>query len=149
MGEGTVFSLFVSSHLDGGYPIPGLGGGTPSQVWMGGYPIPGLDGGVPHPKSGGTPGYPTPVRCGWWRRYLGYPQPGLDGGGYPGVPPSWLDGVPPPTMTGWGTPHHDWMGTPPPWLDGVPLPHHDWLGYPLPKTEWGTSPPPLPLDRAA
>ena len=36
MGEGTVFSLFVSPHLwvgGGGYPISGLGkGGTPSQV---------------------------------------------------------------------------------------------------------------------
>ena len=42
MGEGTVFSLFVSPHLDG------LEGGCPSQVWIwggGGVPQPGLDGG--------------------------------------------------------------------------------------------------------
>ena len=37
IGEGTVFSLFVSPHLDEGqgYTISGLGG-TLSQVWMGG-----------------------------------------------------------------------------------------------------------------
>ena len=59
MGEGTVFSLFVSSHpggypsqvWGGGYPISGLGG-TPSQVL--GYPISGL-GGYPHHRSGGVP----------------------------------------------------------------------------------------------
>ena len=80
MGEDTVFSLFVSPHLDGGggtpicqweeypltrsgwgwgYPFPGLDGdgGTPSQVWMGGYPFPGLDGGgYPFPgQEGGLP----------------------------------------------------------------------------------------------
>ena len=65
MGEGTVFSLFVSSHLGGGVPQSGLGkggvlqsglgrGGTPSQVWVGGYPISGLGRGVPH-LWGGTP----------------------------------------------------------------------------------------------
>ena len=51
------------------------------------------------------------------------PIPGLDGGGggTQGTPPPWLDGVPPSTMTGWGTPHHDWMGY---------SPNHDWMGYP-------------------
>ena len=60
MGEGTVFSLFVSPHLDGegahhprsgqgGYPIQGPGGGAPSSCGVthpadGGYPIPGLNG---------------------------------------------------------------------------------------------------------
>ena len=45
MGEGTVFSLFVSPHFDGGYP---------SQVWMvGEVPWPGLD--------GGGEGYPSQV----------------------------------------------------------------------------------------
>ena len=40
MGEGTVFSLFVSPHLDGGggVPQPGLDGGE-------GGPWSGLDGG--------------------------------------------------------------------------------------------------------
>ena len=51
MEEGTVFSLFVSPHLDrgntparsgwwGGVPWPGLDGGCgyPGQVWMEGYP---------------------------------------------------------------------------------------------------------------
>ena len=49
MGEGTVFSLFVSSHLDGGreYPISGLGRGR--------YPIPGLGGGGTPSQVGGTP----------------------------------------------------------------------------------------------
>ena len=62
-------------------------GGTPSQVWTGRYPIPGLDGGThsadggyPHPRSGqipqGTPPHPR------------------------------LDGIPPPSKTGWGTPSH-------------------------------------------
>ena len=37
MGEGTVFSLFVSSHLGGGgvTPVRSKGWGTPSQVWLG------------------------------------------------------------------------------------------------------------------
>ena len=73
-GDGTVFSLFVSSHPGGGVPHPypslsgggvprsslgrGGGGGYPKlgrgvpQPWMGGYPI---SRGVPHPMS---PGYP-------------------------------------------------------------------------------------------
>ena len=120
MREGTVFSLFISSHLaGGGDPIPGLGGylmpgldggGTPSQVWMGGYPIPGLDGRVPHPRSGWE-GTPSQV----WM----------------GDTPSqvWTGGTPSQVWTGctWGTPH-DWMGYPPSLLDGVP--------------------PPPPLDRA-
>ena len=41
MVEGTVFSLFVSSHLHGGVPRPGLdgGGGTPVRSgWWGGTP---------------------------------------------------------------------------------------------------------------
>ena len=105
-----------------GYPIPGLDGGgvphpryrwwegTPSQVWM--------VGGVPHPRSGWW-GVPCP-RSGWWG---GYPIPGLDGGGT--LSQVWMMGVTPhprglppglPTMTGWGTPHHDWIGTPPPLL---------------------------------
>ena len=47
MGEGTVFSLFVSPHLDGG--------GVPHhRSGWGGHPIPGLDGGgVPQPGLDG------------------------------------------------------------------------------------------------
>ena len=119
MGEGTVFSLFVSPHLDGGgYPsqVWMVGRGYPSQVWMGGYP-----GQVLMVRG-------TPARSGWW----GVPQPGLDsgrdGGGVPlnqvwmvggtwGTPQPGLDGggVPwvPPTMTGWGTPYHEWIWYPP------------------------------------
>ena len=74
MGEGNIFTLCVSPHLDQGggalrhprsgwvgYPIPGLGGGTPSQVWMegtpsqvwvGGTPSQVWVGGVLHPRSG-------------------------------------------------------------------------------------------------
>ena len=87
MGEGTVFSLFVSPHLDGrGVSQPGhdgggcpghvwmVGGGYASQVWMvgGGIPWPGLDSG----------GYPSQV----WMVGEGT-QPGLDGGGYLEYPP--------------------------------------------------------------
>ena len=76
MGEGNIFSLCVSSHLDGGgttstdrgYPIP-----CPD----GGYPVPGQDSGYPilltgdttiQDQDGGVPpiqdwmGYPHPVR---------------------------------------------------------------------------------------
>ena len=66
----------------GGYSVPGLGGvgGTPSQVWVGGYPCNRLARsgwwGVPR----GTPGYPPTIMTGW------------------GVPPPWLDGVPPPPI---------------------------------------------------
>ena len=86
MGEGTVFSLFVSSHLGGGYPIPGLGRG-------GGYPWPGQDGVTP----------PRPV--------TGYPQtwdgvPSRPGMGYP---QTW-DRVTPPDM-GWGNPPDMGQGT--------------------------------------
>ena len=98
MGEGTVFSLFVSSHLDGGGR---------------GYPIPGLDrGGLPHPRSG-PGGVPHP------RSGLGeYLIPGLDWGG---VTPSqvWTGGVPhTPSQVG-GYPRYP---PPQPGLDGVP-PH--------------------------
>ena len=61
MGEGTVFSLFVSPHLDGGGPHP-RSGHTPFQVQMGGGeyslrsgwgvpPCPGLDGVHPPPSG--------------------------------------------------------------------------------------------------
>ena len=77
MGEGNIFTLCVSPHLDlgGGGMHSGqvwMVAGYSSQVWMvGGYPSQAW-------MVGGHPGYP---------------QPGLDGGG-----------VPPTTKTGWGTP---------------------------------------------
>ena len=103
MGEGTVFSLFVSPHHDGGG-----GGGYPGQVWDGGggvLPQLDLDGGVPRPVLDGGGGvYPSQVMVG------GVPRPGLDGGGggFPGYPRPSLDGGGylgyPPTMSGWGYP---------------------------------------------
>ena len=104
MGEGTVFSLFVSSHPGGGYPIPihpcmgggtrsslGQGGGTPIQPWMGGYSRTSLGqvGWGPQPWTGGYPNLEwggTPILDG------GYPNLGggipSPGGGTPslGVP---------------------------------------------------------------
>ena len=110
-----------------GYPIPGLGGGVPHlrSGWGRGVPCPRSGWGVPHPRSGqgGTRGYP--------------PGQVWIVGGIQGMPPTiqiWPWGVP---MTGWGTPHHDWMGTPPPTMTG-------WVP-PLTMTGWGSS----PLDRAA
>ena len=67
----------------GGYPIPGLDGDTPSQVWMGvphprsrhrGLPIRCQDGGYPTLLMGGTP----QSKIEW-----GTPHPGLDG--YPPI----------------------------------------------------------------
>ena len=84
--EGNSFTLFVSSHLRGGYPYSillcnisqnamgqPLGGGVPCQVQLGGYPgqggtLPGgtLAGGVPwlggYPGMGGTLAGGVP----WW-----------------------------------------------------------------------------------
>ena len=131
MREGNSFSVstFVGGG-EGGYPIPGLDGGTPSQVQTGR---------VPHPRSGWG-GTPSQV---WTGEGVlqGTPCPRLDG-----VPPcpdlGWgvlpcprLDGVPPvktwdrmstlgypPFKTGWGTPIPSRPGT---------------GGYPPFKTGWG------------
>ena len=144
MGEGTLFSSFVSSHLGGGVPKSGL--------W--GYPIPCLAGGVPHPRSrgkgvshprsgwGGTQGTPPPNRSGWgtpqtWDRVP--PQPGM------GYPLTW-DGVPPPDL-GQGTPLDLEWGTPPRPGNGVTpqtwdrVPPRPGTGYP-PDLGWGTPPRP-------
>ena len=112
MGEGTVFSLFVSPHLDRG------GGGYPSQVWM----------------VGGTS-----VRSGWWGSTLarsgwwgGVPQPGLEGGGYPSQ--VWMvGGTPQPGLDSGGYPGQVLMvgGVPQPGLDGG-----GYLGYPLARSRW-------------
>ena len=95
MGEGTVFSLFVSPHLDGGYPIPDLDQGVPHpRSRQGGYPVQ-LIGGYPHPA----------------RLTGGYPIQGLDRGTPSQV---WMKGVCPLARTGWGTPPgQHWMGVPP------------------------------------
>ena len=37
----VLFTVCLSVHIMGEYPVSGLGG-TPAQVWVGGYPIPGL-----------------------------------------------------------------------------------------------------------
>ena len=95
----------------------GWGVSHPRSRW--GYPIPGLSGGYPIQSLGG--GTLSQV-------WVGNPVPGLgrgihprSGWGYPGVPP---------TMTGWCTLHHDWMGTPTrldgilPTMTGWGTPHH-------------------------
>ena len=124
MGEGTVFSLFVSSHLDGvGVPESGLdgwGGSTPARSGWWGVPRPGLDGGG-YPSQvwmiggnpsqvwmvGGTQDTPSQV----WM-VGGVPQPGLDGGGYPSqvwmVGGTW--GTPQPGLDGGGYPGQVLMG---------------------------------------
>ena len=152
MGEGNIFTLCVSPHLDwgeGGLPNPMSGQGrTPSQVWTGG-------GGPLHPRSG-------------W----GYPIPGLDREGTPsssgwGVYPiqSWPGGVPHPRseqgvlhpvlargapvlargfspsspgQEGVLHPRSGWGGTPHPGLDGLTSTlGQDWMGYP-PPIRWSS-----------
>ena len=152
MGECTVFSLFVSSHIDWGR------GGYPSQVWMvagvGGVFQPGLDGGW----GGG-----------------GVFQPGLDGGQGGGMFQAGLDGGQGrggvPARSGWwpgrgGCSSQVWiMGwegylfqvwmvggvLPQPGLDGgvlqpgldggvPPWARFAWWGIPPTMTGWGTPP---------
>ena len=103
---GYIFSLSVSSHPGGGYPIRLTGGGTPSQVQPGGgtpSPVqPG--GGVPHPRSSRGGGTPSQVQPG------GYPIPGPARGGTPSQVQ--LGGVP--------HPRSSWRGTPSRWEGGSP-----------------------------
>ena len=104
MGEGNIFTLCVSPHLDWGrgqYPIPGLdGGGTlgiPLARTRWGTPRSGLDGGTLPPARTGrgtTPG----------QDWMGYPSPSQD----------WM-GLSHLARTGWGIP-------PPPGLDGLHTP---------------------------
>ena len=124
-GGKVLFSVCLSVHISGGYPvrsrgypIPGLAGGvphprsgwggtpsqvwlggTPSQVWPGGYLIPGLARGVPHPRSGW--GVPHPRS-----RERGYPIPGLNGATLGTPHPDLIWGYPgyPLTRSGWGNP---------------------------------------------
>ena len=137
MGEGNIFTLCVSPHLDVGGGTPARsgwwGGGTlvrsgwwgyPSQVWMMGGTLArsGWWGGYPRSEVGGTPGLkgvPHP------RSEVGVPWPGLD------------EGYPIPGMRWWiphprsevGVPHpKSGVGGPWPGLDGgvvpgVPPPH--------------------------
>ena len=51
-GEGYIFTLCVSPHLDGGgVPGPGLGGGVPDPAMDGGGPRSQIFGGVGYPVS--------------------------------------------------------------------------------------------------
>ena len=110
MGEGTVFSLFVSPHL----------GGYPSQVW---------GEGVPHPSSGwgDTQGTPRPGQDGVPPGPgMGYhpPEPGT------GYPPDQGWGIP--LDLGWGTPQ-TWDRVPPgPVPPGQGIPSRPGMGYPHP-----------------
>ena len=135
----VIFS--VCPHLGGrgGYPIPGLGGGTLSQVcvWGGGVLHPRSGWGVPCPRSGwggtlsqvwvgGTlskvwmGGYPIPGLCG------GLPHPRSGWGGT--LSEVWMREYPIPGLCG-GTLSQVCVGgkprvpPPPPGLDGV-LPTH-------------------------
>ena len=115
MREGTVFSLFVSPHIDGRgvlHPADGVGGipilphrGVPLSFLTGGTRW-----GVPPPGLDGVP----PIGAGW-----GYPPLGLGG-----VPPG----------TGWGTP---WLG-----LDWGTTPIRTGWGTTPVRTEQGYPPPP-------
>ena len=104
-GEGNIFTLCVSSHLDWG------GGVTPSQVWTGGVPHSRSErgagtpsqvwmrvGGLPDPRSGGGGGTPSQV---WMVGGGGY-SPGQDWMGYLPHRSGWW-GDTPPARTGWGT----------------------------------------------
>ena len=107
-GEGNIFTLCVSTHLDGGGG-GGRGvshhrsgqGGTPLYPGLDGeYPIPGVDGGGT-PQTG-RDGVPHLARSGWWR------------------------GTPLSAGTGWGgIPGQDWMGYPPRTGLGTPPPPLD------------------------
>ena len=116
MGEGTVFSLFVSPHLrGGGYPISGLGRGVPHpRSGQGGIPwdgVPPPGPGIGYPLDMGQ-GTPSPLDLGW-----GTP-PDLGRGTHPdlgwGTPPDLGQGTQPPRDLGWGTPPEPGMGYPPP-----------------------------------
>ena len=113
--EGNIYTWECLSvhHCGGGagYPIPGLGGVPPSQVWWWGVPHPRSGQGVPHPRSGRGVGYPIPWQGGTWGNppdqvWMGYPPgPGT------GYPPDLGWGTPP--DLGWGTPQTWDRGTPP------------------------------------
>ena len=134
-GEGGTLS-----HVQGGYPIPGLRGYPrypPATLGMG-YPPGQTWDGVPPPARPGM-GYPPDL--GWGtppaRLGMGYPP----GQTWDGVPPSqtW-DGVPP-TRPRMGYP------LPPPDLGwGTPSPHQTWNGIP-PYLDLGWGTPPRKLNR--
>ena len=123
--------------IQGGDPVPGLGGNGPRSE--GGYLVPGLGGPGPGPEGGVT----------WSQVWGGCPVPGL--GGYPiqglgGCPVPGLGGYPIPGQGGY--PIQTWSGGYsgyPPYLDlgwGTPLPGPG-MGYPpLPRPGIGC--PPLP-----
>ena len=102
MGEGNIFTLCVSPHLD-------RGGGTLSQVWVGGlgYPILGLARGGTSARS--RMGYPPGPEMGYPPRHgMGYlPRPGM------GYPPRPGTGYPPRPGTGYHPPPPDLRWVPP------------------------------------
>ena len=100
MGQGNIFTLCVSPHLDGGGRVP------LSQVRMGSTPFPGQDGGRGYPLPGqdgegipflGQDGVTPPTGTGWFTPSLS----GLDGG--PPIKVGW--GYPQSKLDG-GTPNH-------------------------------------------
>ena len=132
MGEGTIFTLCVSPHLDwGGVPQPRSGLGK-----------------VPHPRSGW--GVPIP---GLDRGSMSS-QVCMGDTSISGLDPSQV-------WTG-GAPSQVWMGVPHPRSgQGMGVPHprsalnlgyppgQDWMGYPPPGPGLDGVPPPKPSDRAA
>ena len=113
--------------MEGGYPIPGSGGGTPSSWW-----------GVPNPRD--RWGWEYPIQLG------GTPSQFQVGGGY-SIPGPDMGSTP--SQVQGGTPSQVWMGyslsrtvrgtLPHSGLDEVPPPP------PPSRTGWGT-PPPLSGD---
>ena len=60
--EEVIFSVCLSVHTRGGYPIQLMVGGVPNRADGGGVPHPADGGGVPHPADGG--GYPIQLMGG-------------------------------------------------------------------------------------
>ena len=144
MREGNIFTLCVSPHLDGGYPIHQQWRVPSSQFQMGGTPfqvqVGGGGGGTPFPGPGrGVT--PSQVQVGgtiarFRQRGTLFPGPG---GGIPFPGPG---GTPIPGPGGGGNPSH---GTPiQTWEGGTP--HLD-LGRGTPCLDQGRGTPHLDLER--
>ena len=148
MSEGTVFSLFVSSHLDWGgsthplmggilppFPGPGRAGGTPFPG--GGVPLPKSRWGYPHHTQGVPPSVPPS------QVQVGYPLPrSRQGRGYPlprwGGTPSQVQVGVPPSHTG-GTPCQQ-DGVPLTWTWEGGLDLGMWYPHPGQVPGWGGTP---------
>ena len=119
----TECNVFTLSTIAGGYPIRGpdrAGGGYPIPGLAGwGYPIPGLDRvGTLSCWQGGTPSQVW-MRISHPKSRWGHPIPVLDGG-TPSLHPI-----------------QDWMGYPHPLLDGLPLPSMTGWGATIPPAHFG------------